>query len=96
MLDTIDYGILFMGPDLRAKIINRAFRQMWGISDEFIRMKRPIMSDLINYNRHNNLYDVPPDEFDSYVAQRVEAVRGGTTSMSESKRRMRVTLQKPR
>jgi hypothetical protein len=33
VLDTIDYGILFMGPDLRAKIINRAFRQMWGISD---------------------------------------------------------------
>ena len=86
VLDAIDYGIVFMGPDLRAKIINRAFRQMWGISDEFIRMKRPIMSDLINYNRHNNLYDVPPDEFDNYVAQRVEAVRSGTTSMSEMRR----------
>ena len=86
VLDAIDYGIVFMGPDLRAKIINRAFRQMWGISDEFIRMKRPIMSDLINYNRHNNLYDVPADEFDNFVAQRVEAVRSGTTSMSEMRR----------
>jgi PAS domain S-box-containing protein len=86
VLDTIDYGILFMGPDLRAKIINRAFRQMWGISDEFIRMKRPTMSDLINYNRHNNLYDVPPTEFDNYVTQRVEAVRGGTRLMSEMRR----------
>jgi PAS domain-containing protein len=46
VLDTIDYGVLFMGRDLRAKIINRAFRQMWGISDEFI-LKRPTMSDLI-------------------------------------------------
>jgi PAS domain-containing protein len=36
VLDTIDYGALFMGRDLRAKIINRAFRKMWGISDEFI------------------------------------------------------------
>jgi PAS domain S-box-containing protein len=87
VLDTIDYGILFMGPDLRAKIINRAFRQMWGISDEFIRMKRPTMSDLINYNRYNNLYDVPPTtEFDDYVARRVEAVRGGTRLMSEMRR----------
>jgi PAS domain S-box-containing protein len=86
VLDTIDYGILFMGPDLRAKIINRAFRQMWGISDEFIRMKRPTMSDLINYNRYNNLYDVPPAEFDDYVARRVEAVRGGTRLMSEMRR----------
>ena len=86
VLDTIDYGVLFMGPDLRAKIINRAFRQMWGISDEFIRDKRPTMSDLINYNRHNNLYDVPPADFDDYVARRVEAVRRGGTSMSEMRR----------
>jgi PAS domain S-box-containing protein len=83
VLDAIDYGVLFMGPDLRAKIINRAFRQMWGVPDEFIRGTRPTMSDLINYNRHNNLYDVPEAEFDSYVARRVEAVRKGTTLVSE-------------
>jgi PAS domain S-box-containing protein len=87
VLDAIDYGILFMGPDLRAKIINRAFRQMWGISDEFIRETRPTMSDLINYNRDNNLYDVAPAEFDNYVARRVEAVRAGTAAVSEIRRR---------
>ncbi len=86
VLDTIDYGVLFMGPDLRAKIINRAFRRMWGISDEFIRKMRPTISDLINYNRHNNLYDVQPTEFDSYVSQRVDAVRSGATSPSEMRR----------
>jgi PAS domain S-box-containing protein len=87
VLDTIDYGVLFMSPDLRAKIINRAFRQMWGISDEFIRETRPTMADLINYNRHNNLYDVSPGEFDNYVALRVEAVRSGNTSTGEIRRR---------
>ena len=86
VLDTIDYGVLFMGPDLRAKIINRAFRQMWGISDEFIRVTRPTMSDLINYNRHNKLYDVSEAEFDDYVARRVKAVHSGTTSTSEMRR----------
>ena len=87
VLDTIDYGVLFMGPDLRAKIINRAFRQMWGISEEFIRTVRPTMSDLINYNRHNNLYDISPAQFDEYVAHRVEAVRSGATSVGEMRRR---------
>src|SRR5580704_6715596 len=87
VLDTIDYGVLFMGPDLRAKIINRAFRKMWGISDEFIHATRPTMADLINYNRHNNLYDVPLDAFDDYVARRVEAVRAGGAAMSEIRRR---------
>lgn len=87
VLDAIDYGVLFMGPDLRAKIINRAFRKMWGISDEFIERNRPIMADLINYNRHNNLYDVPPQEFDDYVARRVEAVRLGKRAVTEMRRR---------
>jgi signal transduction histidine kinase len=83
VLDTIDYGILFMGPDLRAKLINRAFRRMWKISDEFIRDTRPTMRDLINYVRGNDLYDVPPGEFEGYVEKRVEAVRDGTTSVTE-------------
>jgi PAS domain S-box-containing protein len=59
VLDTIDYGVLFMGPDLRGKIINRAFRKMWGIPDQFIQDTRPSMADLINYNRYNNIYNVP-------------------------------------
>ncbi len=36
VLDAIDFGVMFMGPDLRGKIINRAFRNMWGIPDEFV------------------------------------------------------------
>jgi PAS domain S-box-containing protein len=87
VLDKIDYGIVFMGPDLRAKIVNRAFRKMWGISDEFIQETRPTMGDLINYNRHNGLYDVEPAEFEDYVARRVEAVRLGTPAMVDMRRR---------
>ncbi len=86
VLDTIDYGVLFMGPDLRSKIINRAFREMWGISDEFIREARPAMADLINYNRHNHLYDVAESEFDAYVARRVEAVQSGRSAQGEMRR----------
>jgi len=87
VLDKIDYGVVFMGPDLRAKIVNRAFRKMWGISDEFIQQTHPTMDDLINYNRHNDLYDVEPAEFEDYVARRVEAVRLGTQAMVEMRRR---------
>ena len=87
VLDTIDYGILFMGPDLRAKLINRAFRRMWKISDEFIRDTRPTMRDIINYVRRNDLYDIPPEEFEDYVAKRVEAVRKGSTSVTEMRLR---------
>jgi PAS domain S-box-containing protein len=87
VLDTIDYGILFMGPDLRAKLINRAFRRMWSISDEFIRDTRPTMRDLMDYVRSNDLYDVSPDQFEEYAERRVEAVRKGTPNSIEMRLR---------
>jgi two-component system NtrC family sensor kinase len=87
VLDTIDYGILFMGPDLRAKLINRAFRKMWDISDEFIRETRPTMRDLVTYVWGKNLYDVPADQFEEYVQKRVEAVRKGAVSLTEMRLR---------
>jgi PAS domain S-box-containing protein len=87
VLDTIDYAILFMGPDLRAKLINRAFRRMWNMSDEFIRDTRPTMRDLMNYVRGNDLYDVPSGQFEAYADRRVDAVRKGTTVLNEMRLR---------
>ena len=85
VIDTIDYGVLFMGSDLRARVINRAFRQMWGIPDAFI-ATRPTMADLINYNRHTGLYDVPEAEFDAFLARRVEAIQSGNIGSVEMRR----------
>src|SRR4051812_42630284 len=70
-----------MGPDLRSRIINRAFKEMWGISDEFIQTTRPTMADLIRYvNSNHQLYDIPDSEFDAFLARRVEVVIEGNFS----------------
>ena len=88
VLDTIDYGIIFLGRDLRARIVNRAFRTMWGVSDEFIRDTRPTMAEFVRYiQRNHQLYDVPKDEFDEYVARRVERVQSGASFEGEMKLR---------
>ncbi len=76
VIDTIEYGVLFMGPDLRGRIVSRAFRELWGIPQEFL-ATGPTMAELINYNRHNGLYDVPEAEFDAFVEGRVAAIRAG-------------------
>ena len=34
------------------------------------------MADLINFNRHNQVYDVPEADFDAYVARRVSLTSG--------------------
>jgi signal transduction histidine kinase len=88
VMDAIDYGVIFMGPDLRARIVNRAFRDMWGVSDEFIRAKRPTMAEFIRYIHHtHHLYDVSDDELDAYVARRVERVQSGESFEGELKLR---------
>jgi len=76
VLDAIDFGVMFMGPDLRGKIINRAFRDIWRVPDEFVET-HPTIADVINYNRYNHIYDVPESEFDAYVAARVKEIHKG-------------------
>jgi PAS domain S-box-containing protein len=85
VIDTIDYGVLFMGPDLRARVVNRAFREMWSIPDAFI-ATGPTMADLMNYNRRTGLYNVPEIEFDSFIARRVEAIQAGDIAPMEMHR----------
>src|SRR3954451_11857793 len=76
VLDTIDYGVLFMDRDLRGRVVNQAFRKMWGMPEAFI-ATHPTMAELINYNRHNQVYKVPEAEFDAFVEARVAAIRAG-------------------
>jgi GAF domain-containing protein len=92
MLDAIDYGVLLMGSDLRARIGNRAFRDMWGLPEEFI-ARAPTLAEIINYNRDTGLYDVPADQWDAYVAERVAAVRQGAIPATQFRRRDGRTLR---
>ncbi|TMJ79310.1 MAG: PAS domain S-box protein, partial [Alphaproteobacteria bacterium] len=85
VIDTIDYGVCFMGPDLRARVVNRAFRQMWRIPDAFI-AAGPTMADLMNYNRHTGLYNVPETEFDDFITRRMEAIQAGDIAPIEMHR----------
>jgi signal transduction histidine kinase len=85
VLETIDYGVLFMDADLRAKICNRAFREIWGIPEELI-SGNATLAGLITYNKNSGLYEATGAEFDAYVAARVEAVRRGEVAPTETRR----------
>ena len=85
VLENIDYGISFFDSDLKFQLINRAFKDMWGIPEDF-EANRPTFGDLIYFNRYNNIYDVPDEEFDEYVEQRSARVREGSIPPQEMKR----------
>ncbi len=76
VLDAIDYGILFMGPDLRARLSNRAFGEMWDFQKELL-ARGATMRELMENVRERGLYTVPDEAFDDYARARIEAVKMG-------------------
>jgi PAS domain S-box-containing protein len=76
VLDAIDYGILFLGTDLRPRLHNRAFDEMWEFQKELL-ASGATMREMMENVRQRGLYTVPDDEFEDYARARIEAIRKG-------------------
>lgn len=92
VMDAIDYGVLFMDDQLKARIVNRAFREIWGISAAFV-AERPTMRELMEYNRYNNLYNVTDEEFEHFMDEREARVHQGAIFPGELERKDGMILQ---
>jgi methyl-accepting chemotaxis protein len=86
VLNTIDYGILFVDADMRLLVANRAVQELWGLSEEFV-SRYPSFDEIIEYNRYNNIYDVAEEDWDGYVAKRMAQIRNGENQVTEICRR---------
>jgi len=82
VIDTIDYGVLFMDSSLRTRIVNQAFRDLWKVSEEFT-STNPTMKEMMEHIRKTGLYDCAPVEMDHYINRRLEAVKKGEISPME-------------
>jgi two-component system, sensor histidine kinase len=85
VLEAIDYGIMFMDSDLRARVVNRAFLEMWGIPAEFA-ATHPSLAEILEFNRHSGIFDIPDSDFDIYAEARVASVKQGLIPPTELKR----------
>ncbi len=92
VMDAIDYGVLFMDDQLRAQMTNRAFREIWGMPEDFV-SRRPGFSELMQFNRRNNIYGVPDEEFGHYMKEREAEVRRGAVAPREFIRKDGMILQ---
>jgi signal transduction histidine kinase len=70
VLDTIDYGVLILDPELRVRMCNHAFCELWGIPEDLPR-GRPLVREVFNYLRSRGLHGVPEAEWDAYVERRL-------------------------
>ena len=76
VLENIDYGVIFMGPDLRARIINKVMRNFWNFTPEFVDSK-PSMRELLEFSRAEGIYDLGAESWEDWIETRVKRVRKG-------------------
>jgi signal transduction histidine kinase/HAMP domain-containing protein len=74
VLDTIDYGVLILDPELRVRMYNRAFCNLWGIPEDVLR-GRPTVREVLESARNRGLHDVPDAEWAPYVERRLAEMR---------------------
>ncbi|MEM6347437.1 MAG: response regulator [Bacteroidota bacterium] len=82
VLNTIEYGVLFMDANLKLLIANRAAQKMWGFPDEFVASK-PSMRQIIEFNRYKGIYPVDDTAFEEYVQARIKRIKENGTIPAE-------------
>ncbi|MGY6707996.1 MAG: PAS-domain containing protein [Rhizobiaceae bacterium] len=75
-LDTMNLGVVLLDRDLNAIMINRSFYDFWGLTPETAPVGASFES-IMEANRHNGIYEVPDEEWDAFVAWRLDEIRDG-------------------
>jgi len=84
-LDTLTLGVVILDAELDAEIINKAFYDIWKVSKEDVDVGHPFRA-LMDVNRHNGIYDVSDEEWEDYVAFRLDEIRRGDVAPREFRR----------
>jgi diguanylate cyclase (GGDEF)-like protein len=84
-LDEIEVGVVLLGPDMKSRFINRAFRRMWALPDA-VADANPAFVALMYHGRNTNAYAIDPTDLDAYVADRVRRVKEGDAAPLDLRR----------
>jgi diguanylate cyclase (GGDEF)-like protein len=76
-LNCVDIGIILLNRDLRVRFINDRQIELFGLPPALL-SGRPHFRDLVTFAALNGRIDIPSDEVDELIAERVEAVRAGS------------------
>jgi len=68
-LNSLDMGVLVVGPDLKMEFINKACYQLWDVGDDVLKPGSPFR-DLLTLSRDLGLYDLGGVDWEEYAASR--------------------------
>ncbi len=92
VLETIQYGILFLDPDFNVRLANRAYREIWQMPEGFYETSRSLEDDM-EKSRELDTYDVPDEKWEAYKARRIGEIKSGIAATSEMRLRNGQVLQ---
>ncbi|MBC9883377.1 diguanylate cyclase [Bradyrhizobium sp. INPA01-394B] len=75
-LDHVPTGIVLLDANLRARLINRSFRQMWHLPDQ-VADSNPSILTLLHHGRDIGAYEVPDTVLEAHVMARVRVIEAG-------------------
>ncbi|MES2068788.1 MAG: diguanylate cyclase [Pseudomonadota bacterium] len=75
-LDLVEYGVVLLDEDLKARFINRAFRKMWALP-EAMEGEQYSFESLMQHGSNTGAYPIAPQHLESYVADRITQVKAG-------------------
>jgi diguanylate cyclase (GGDEF)-like protein len=75
-LDEVDFGVVLLDAGLRAQFINKAYVRLWRLPTEKAESK-PAFVTLMYHGRDTHAYDIPDDQLNEYIENRVAHVRAG-------------------
>ncbi len=82
VLDTINYGVLILDSDLRVRVFNRAFRDLWSVPQQVLHPRVSIAA-LFETLRSSGLHGVPDEEWHPYVEQRLAEIKAANAPPRE-------------
>jgi PAS domain S-box-containing protein len=82
VLDAIQYGVLFMDKDLRIRMNNQAYRDMWQMPEAFF-ANNPTIRETMEYGRESGLYGVSEEDWEAYLEARLGPIERGETVTQE-------------
>jgi diguanylate cyclase (GGDEF)-like protein len=75
-LDHVEYGVVLLDHNLRARFVNRAFRKMSEMPD-VMADAGPTFREILEHGRKRSAYALAESEVDGYIARRMQQVTGG-------------------
>ncbi|MCZ6522284.1 MAG: PAS-domain containing protein, partial [Alphaproteobacteria bacterium] len=76
VLDAIEYGVLFLDSDLRIRIANRAYREMWAMPEEFF-ANNPNLQEDMEFTRDQGRHAIGDEDWEAYLERRLAPIRKG-------------------